>query len=190
MVQSQARLRSKSSPAAAVSALRSLWEAKACLREREERRVGSVARRWDSAAASLRLRSADFFWRWCQCVGLLESLRLELGKGFPGVDCWPIDPLTARAWRALNLSCLSLFLSAVSEADSDTLFVVVSSSLLSTCAATWMGVAVNSSFAVAPWSTSSIGASEDSLTLRLFDRGMLMEMSRTSNLKSPRRAKR
>lgn len=90
----------------------------------------------------------------------------------------------------MNLSCLSLFLSAVSEADSDTLVDVVSSGLLSTCAAAWMGVTVDSSFAVAPWSASSMGASEDSLTLRLFDGGMLMEMSRSSYLKSPRRTKR
>lgn len=54
MVQSQARLRSKSSPASAVVALRRLCDAKACLREREVRRAGSVARRWDSAAAALR----------------------------------------------------------------------------------------------------------------------------------------
>lgn len=42
-----------------MSALRRLWEAKACLREREVKSAGSVARRWDSAAAALRLDWAE-----------------------------------------------------------------------------------------------------------------------------------
>ena len=42
-----------------MSAFRRLWEAKACLREREVRSAGSVARRWDSAAAAFRLDWAE-----------------------------------------------------------------------------------------------------------------------------------
>ena len=42
-----------------MSAFRRLWEARACLREREVRSAGSVARRWDSAAAALRLYWAE-----------------------------------------------------------------------------------------------------------------------------------
>ena len=61
MVQSHARLRSKSSPAASVSALRRLCEAVACLRAMAVSWLVSVERRCDSAAASFRLCSVDFF---------------------------------------------------------------------------------------------------------------------------------
>ena len=43
-----------------MSAFSSLWDVKACLREREARRFGSVAMRCDSAAASLRFFCWDF----------------------------------------------------------------------------------------------------------------------------------
>lgn len=78
-VQSHARLRSKSSPLASVSALRRLWEANACLRDNVFSRAGSVVRRWDSAAVSFRLRSVADFYMLCQ---LCERGRLAN----------PIDP--------------------------------------------------------------------------------------------------
>lgn len=92
MVQSQARLRSKSSPESAVVALSRLCEARACLRDREVRRVGSVARRWDSAAAALRFRRVEVLARaWRaekrarRSVGVVvEGLEDGEAGGWPG----------------------------------------------------------------------------------------------------------
>ena len=46
-----------------MSTFRSLCEARACFLEREARRLGSVAARWDSAAASLRFLWAEVWAR-------------------------------------------------------------------------------------------------------------------------------
>lgn len=87
MVQSQARLRSKSSPLASVSALSRLCEAKACLRDAALSLVGSVARRCDSAAVSFRLRSAAFFW--CESEDHIcdsQDRRVSYGSGLEGFE--------------------------------------------------------------------------------------------------------
>ena len=81
--------------------------------------------------------------------------------------------LTARAWRALNLSCLSRFFSAISDASSDAASFVFSSVWTTVCGAAWGGVPSISSLAVLSRATSSAGLSEGSITLRLFEGGML-----------------
>lgn len=56
-----------------------------------------MARRWDSAAASLRLRSADFFCRHCQHIDVSGLVRLEALWQDPKVAKEPMIELTARA---------------------------------------------------------------------------------------------